>query len=64
MLLANKQKYEPKLLSNISELLQTNRMEALALMFEATHNCYQRSIKKLMKSKYKIGGKCIQKYSI
>ena len=45
-LLANKQKYDPKLLSNISELLQTNRMEPLALMFEATYDCYQRSIKK------------------
>ena len=46
MLLSNKQKYEPKLLSNISELLQTNRMEPLALMFEATRDFYQRAIKK------------------
>ena len=46
MLLSNKQKYEPKLLSNISELLQTNRMEPLALMFEATRDCYQRGVRK------------------
>ena len=44
--LANEQKYDPKLLSNITELLQTNRMESLASMFEATYDYYQRSIKK------------------
>lgn len=45
-LLADKPKFDPKLLSNMSELLQTNRMEILALMFEATFDCYQRNIKK------------------
>ena len=43
---SNKQKYEQKLLSNTPELLQTNRMEPLALMFEATRDCYHRSVKK------------------
>ena len=45
MLLSNKIKYDPKILSNMTELLQTNRMEAIALMFEATLDCYQRGIK-------------------
>ena len=36
MLLSNKSKHDPKILSNMSELLQTNRMKALPLMFEAT----------------------------
>ena len=44
-LLSNKVKYEPKILSNMSELLYTNRIEILALMFEATLDCYQRGIK-------------------
>ena len=44
-LLSNKVKYDPKILSNMTELLQTNRMEAIALMFEATLDCYQRAIK-------------------
>ena len=44
-LLANKPKYDPKSLSNMTELLQTNHMEAVALMFEATFDCYQRAAK-------------------
>tara|TARA_B000000565_G_scaffold9507_1_gene7250 strand:- start:1657 stop:2595 length:939 start_codon:yes stop_codon:yes gene_type:complete len=44
-LLSNKTKYDPKILSNMTDLLQTNRMEAIALMFEATIDCYQRGIK-------------------
>ena len=45
MLLSNKSKYDPKVLSNMSELLQTNRLEPLALMFVATLDYYKRSIK-------------------
>ena len=45
VLLSNKDKYHPKILSNMSELLQTNRMEPLALMFEATLDCYRRGVK-------------------
>ena len=45
LLLSKKSKYDPKILSNMSELLQTNRMEIIALMFEATLDCYQRDAK-------------------
>ena len=44
-LLANKSKYDPKTLSNMTELLQTNAMKAIALLFKATLNCYERVIK-------------------
>ena len=44
-LLSNKDKYDPKILSNMSELLQTNRFEPLALMFESTLDYYRRGIK-------------------
>ena len=44
-LLSNEMKYDPKILSNVTELLQTNRMKAIAFMFEATIDCYQRGIK-------------------
>ena len=33
------------MLSNITKLLQTNKMKALALIFKATLDCYQRRIK-------------------
>ena len=38
---SNKMKCDPKMLSNMRELLQTNRMEGISLMFEATLDCYQ-----------------------
>ena len=44
-LLSKEMKYDPKMLSITTELLQTNRMKAIALMFEATLDCYQRGIK-------------------
>ena len=31
-------------MSNVTELLQTNRMEAITLSFKATLNCHQRGI--------------------
>ena len=43
-LLSNQIKYDSKRLLNMTELLQTNRMEAIALTFEATLDCYQRGI--------------------
>ena len=42
---SNNVKYDPKMLSNMTELLQTNIMKAVALMFAATLDCYQRGIK-------------------
>lgn len=53
-LLAKKVKYDPKILSNMSELLQTNRMEILALMFESTFDWYQRNIKNDNKKQIKL----------
>ena len=44
-LLSNKSKCDPKMLSNMTELLQTNGMAAVALMFEATLLFYQRGVK-------------------
>ena len=45
LLLSNKDKYDPKCLSNMSELLQTNRLEPLALMFVSTLEYYRRNYK-------------------
>ena len=48
-LLANKDKYDPKLLSNMSDLLNTNRFEPLAILYVAIKQYYMR----YMTSRYK-----------
>ena len=42
---SNESKYDPITSSNTTELLQTNRIEPVALMFEATLDCYQQGLK-------------------
>ena len=44
-LLSNKGKYDQKLLSNVSDLLYSNRLEPLAIMFVATEEYYCKNIK-------------------
>ena len=44
-LLSNEVKYDPKILSNMTDLLQRNRRQAIVFMFEATLDCHQRGIK-------------------
>ena len=39
---SNEWKYNAKILLNITELLQINRIKSVVLMFEATLDCYQR----------------------
>ena len=39
---SNEVKCDPQMLSNMTEISQTNRMKAMALMFEAIFDCYQR----------------------
>ena len=41
-LLANKEKYDPKLLSNMSDLLNTNRFEPIAILYVAIKQYYTR----------------------
>ena len=42
---SRKLKYDPKMLFNMTNLLQTNRMQAVALIFEATLDCHQQCVK-------------------
>ena len=44
-LLSNELKYDSKMRVNMTELLQTNRMRAVALLVEATLDCYHCGIK-------------------
>ena len=53
-LLANKDKFEPKLLSDVSQFLSSNRIEAFALVYNASLDYLERNVKNDVNKSIKI----------